>query len=640
MRAVRKTHLDPKDLPAVEALTLRRIAACVRPYSLRAAIVIACIAVGAVLNLVPSWFAKRIVDEAIPSRDVTRLWLYCAGMVVGPIVAGLFQVAQKYGAETIGQSVMCDLRVALYRHLHALPFAFFTAQKPGEAVSYVLNDVQGVGSAVSSTLVDLSQSIIVLGSTLAFLVLLDWRLALVAVAMLPLFVTPTRRVGRKRKALKRSVQARISELTGMLTETLSISGVLLVKVFGVEDLEVRRFQQKAAEIKRLSLEQTLAGRWFQMLLGLFESIGPALVFALGGWLVVAGRIPLGTVVAFITVLKRLYNPASQLAGVHVDLMTSYAYFDRVFDVLDRVPAISDATDATDEVPQRGTIELRDVSFGYGDTPDTLSKISITIPAGIKVGVVGPSGAGKSTLAALVLRLYDPTAGVVRIDGTDIRRLKLASLRETIAVVTQDTFLMCASVLDNLRYARPSATRAEVEQAARRAQIHDVIAALPEGYDTIVGERGYRISAGERQRLAIARAILKNPRILIFDEATSSLDSVSEQKVLRALAPLLEHRTSLVIAHRLATVRDADLILVMHRGRIAERGTHDELIGLNGLYARLWRAQVRARRRDVTRVVAQRARRGSGLETNEQQPIGPIYDARMTRGEPARQFSVA
>jgi ATP-binding cassette subfamily B protein len=602
MRAVRKTHLDPKDLPALDRVTLRRIAFCVRPYALRAAVVVACIAAGAILNLIPSWFAKRIVDVAIPAHDLTRLWIYCAAMIAGPVVAGLFQVGQKYGAESIGQSVMCDLRVALYRHLHAMPFAFFTAQRPGEAVSYVLNDVQGVGSAVSSTLVDLSQSLIVLTSTLTFLVWLDWRLALVAVAMLPLFVVPTRRVGRRRKALKRTVQARIGELTGMLTETLSISGALLVKVFGVEDFEVRRFQEKSSEIKRLSLEQTLTGRWFQMLLGLFESIGPALVFALGGWLVVAGRLPLGTVVAFVTVLKRLYNPASQLAGMHVDLMTSYAYFDRVFDVLDRVPEIADAPDAIAAVPRHGAIELRNVSFSYDAAAPSLSNIAISIPAGSKVGIVGPSGAGKSTLAALVLRLYDPTDGVVRIDGTDVRRLKLASLRQAIAIVTQDTFLMCASVLDNLRYANPAATRAEVEDAARQAHIHDVIAALPDGYDTIVGERGYRFSAGERQRIAIARAILKNPRILILDEATSSLDSMSEEHVLAGFAALRDRCTSLMIAHRLATVRDADVILVMDHGRIVERGTHDQLMRFDGLYAQMWHAQVRE---DHTRV----ARRG-------------------------------
>jgi ATP-binding cassette subfamily B protein len=347
---------------------------------------------------------------------------------------------------------------------------------------------------------------------------------------------------------------------------------------------------KAEEIKSLSLEQSLVGRWFQMLLGLFESAGPAIVFAVGGLLVIKGQIALGTVIAFVTVLKRLYGPARQLAGVHVDLMTSYAYFERVFGVLDRMPSIRDARNAVPLPAVRGHVEIRDVSFTYDDCDETLSNINLEIPAGATVGIVGPSGAGKSTIASLVMRLYDPTEGSIAIDGVDLRQVTSSSLRDSIAVVTQETFLFHTTVLENLRYAKPSASAADVQDAARRAQIHDVIASLPEGYETVVGERGYRFSAGERQRLAIARAILKDPRMLILDEATSSLDSDSERKVQQALAPLCKGRTTLVIAHRLSTVRDADLIVVVDRGRIVERGTHDDLIRQAGLYAWLWRVQ--------------------------------------------------
>jgi ATP-binding cassette subfamily B protein len=592
VRHVRKPVIDPKDLPSIESATLRRILGHIAPYRWRAFFVVGCVLGAALLNLTAPWFVKRIVDVAIPNRDVALLLFYCVGMVIGPLAAGLLQVAQKYSAENIGQQVMLDLRIKVYRQLHDMPFDFFAKQKPGEAVSHVLNDVQGVGGVVSNTLVDLAQNTIVLSCTLIFIFALDWRLALVAVSFLPLFVASTRRVGRARKRLKRIVQSRTSELTGMLTETLSVSGALLVKVFGREQAEVQRFSEKLHELKNLSLEQSLVGRWFQMVLGLFESIGPALAFALGGALVIRGHLPLGTVVAFVTVLKRLYGPASQLASAHVDLKTSYAYFDRIFAVMDRTPEIRNAEDAV--IPSRivGDVEFRGVSLAYDDAGDVLSRINLNVPAGATIGLVGPSGAGKTSLVSLVMRLYDPTSGAVLVDGIDVRDLQIEALRERIAVVTQDTFLLNATVLDNLRYAKPAASKTDIEDAARRAQIHDVIAELPHGYDTVVGDRGYRFSAGERQRLAIARAILKNPKILILDEATSSLDVGSEQKVQEALTLLMRGRTSFVIAHRLATVRDADCIVVMKNGRITETGSHDQLLASRGLYAWMWRAQAR------------------------------------------------
>ena len=587
-----KTYINPTPLPDVERTTVCRILSYVVPYRARAAGVLCCIVAASVLNLAVPWFAKQIVDVAIPRGDMRLLWLYCAGMLAGPVAAGLLQVAQKYGAETIGQGVMFDLRMALYRRLHEMPFAFFARQAPGESMSRVLSDVQGAGGVVGDTLVDIAQNAVVLGVTTAFVLALDWRLALVAVVFLPIFIMPTRRVGKRRKALKRRVQERVGELTGILTETLSVSGALLVKVFGGERAEIDRFEKKAAEIRRLSLEQSLVGRWFKMLLGLFEAIGPAIVFGFGGFLVMNRAIPLGTVVAFVTVLKRLYSPASQLANVHVDLLTGYAYFDRVFEMLDRRVPMQDLPSAI--VPSRfdGRLEFNDVSFSYGDGVEALTKINLTVPAGSIVALVGPSGAGKTTLASLVPRLYDPTNGAVMVDGLDARHIGLAALRAHIAVVTQETFLFHATVLENLRYGRPSASQAEVEAAARRAHIDAVIAALPEGYQTLVGERGYRFSGGERQRLAIARAILKNPRILILDEATSSLDSAAEQQVQAALAPLLKGRTSLIIAHRLSTIRHADLIVVLDGGRIVERGTHEQLLAHGGLYAWLWCAQAR------------------------------------------------
>jgi ATP-binding cassette, subfamily B, bacterial len=592
LKRVTKSRINPQDLPPLATPTLRRILAYIRPYSVRAAGVVACMIGVAVLNLALPWFIKHIVDTAIPNGDLPLLWLCCLGMIVGPLLAGFVRVAQKYGAESIGQDVMLDLRTALYERLHAMPFGFFTKQKPGEAVSHVLNDVQGVGDVVSGTLADVAQNTIVLVSTVAFMMALDWRLALAAIAALPLFIAPTGRVGQARKAVKRRTQARTSELTGIITETLSVSGALLVKVFDNAEHEVRRFRRKAEELRGLALEQSLVGRWFRMLLGVCESMGPAIVFAFGGWLVVRGEIQLGTVVALVTAMKRLYTPASDLASMHVDLMTSYAYFERVFAVLDRTEAAKDEVGTRPIAGVAGRIEFKNVSFAYDGAMPALSHVDFTIREGMTVGIVGPSGAGKSTLAALLLRLYNPTSGFVLVDGLDVRRATRSSLLANVAVVTQETFLFHASVLENLRYGRPAASREDVEYAARRAQIHDTIAALPDGYDTLVGERGYRFSAGERQRLAIARAVLKNPRILILDEATSALDSISERQVQESLAPLLHGRTSLIIAHRLSTIRDADMILVLDGGRLVEQGTHDELLAREGHYSWLWRSQAR------------------------------------------------
>ena len=547
----------------------------------------------AVLSLASPWFVKRVVDVALPNRDLPLLWWCCAGMIAGPLLAEFVRVGQKYAAETIGQDVMLDLRTALYRRFHEMPFASFTRLQSGQAVSHVLNDVQGVGDAVSGTLADVVQNTVVVLSAAAFMFALDWRLALVAVGALPLMIVRTRRVGRTRKAIKRRVQARTSELTGVVTETLSISGALLVRAFDSSETEVTRFRRHAEELKRLALEQALVGRWFRMLLRAFESVGPAIVFAFGGWLIVRGQIPLGTVVALATLMKRVYNPASDLASVHVDLMTSYAYFERVFGILDRTEPPQDTIAPAKLGRVAGRLEFRNVSFAYDDESGAaLSAVNVTILEGTTVGIVGASGAGKTTLGALIMRLYDPTDGAVFVDGTDLRRVCLSSLRANIAVVTQETFLLRASVLENLRYGNRSASLAEIEDAARRAQIHDRIVALPDGYHTLVGERGYRLSAGERQRIAIARAILKDPRILILDEATSALDSVSERQLQQSVTPLLDGRTSVIITHRLATIRDADLILVLDRGAIIERGTHDELLAHNGRYAWLWRAQAR------------------------------------------------
>jgi ATP-binding cassette, subfamily B, bacterial len=575
----------------IERVTLGRILSYFRPYRRQVALVMSSIGLGALAGGMPPLFIKRIVDHAIPNHRVSELAWLCAGMVLGPLLAGLLGVAHKYLAAWIGEQVMYDLRLELFAHVQRQSLAFFANAKPGEVISRVLTDVQGIGQALQDNLVKLLQNALTLTVTVVLLLVLDWRLALVALSALPLFVFPARKVGRQRKQLKKQTQARMAELTGILMETLSVSGVLLIKVFGARKRETRRLREKAQELQAASLRQNLVGRWFQMLMKLFEDLGPALVYGVGGYLVIRGEVGLGTVLAFVALLKKLYSPASDLAGVHVDIVTSYGYFERVLAVLDLEPAIKNAPDAVTLEEVQGALKFENVSFSYGDEQATLSNIDLDIAPGESVAVVGPSGAGKSTLAALTLRLYDPSAGRILLDGHDYRQIKLKTLRQHIAVVSQETYLFHASIADNLRYARPEATPEELEQAARAAQIHDFIASLPQGYQTLVGERGYRLSGGERQRIAIARAILANPKILILDEATSALDSTNERLIQAALEPLLAGRTSLIIAHRLSTIQKANRIVSIDQGRIVEVGNHRTLLERRGLYARLYEQQM-------------------------------------------------
>jgi ATP-binding cassette subfamily B protein len=571
---------------------LPRILGYFRPYWRLWSVVLALLAVSNVLGLVPPLLMRSAVDQAIPSGNLELLVLLAVGMVAFPLFGELLGVARNYLVNRIGQGIMFDLRNQLYAHLQSMSLRFFTSTKTGDMMSRLNNDVSGVQGVVSDMVIEVVGSLVMLVSTLVLVFAMDWRLALLSLVTIPLYILPMRRVGRIRHRLSKETSEKQGELSALMQETLSISGALLMKAFTRERWERSRFQEKNRELMDLQLRQSLVGRWFFMFLRVFGALGPALIFGVGGWLVIRGELTLGTIIAFTSLIGRLYGPASTLANVHVDLMRSFALFERLFEYLDMHPEIADRPGAVALPAVRGAIRFEQVSFEYVQGRHALQDVSFEVQPGQLVALVGPSGAGKTTVTYLVPRFYDVTAGSIQVDGHDVREVTVESLRRHVGMVTQESFLFHATVRENLLYANPEASQAQVEAACRAAYIHDFIVGLPEGYETVVGERGYRLSGGEKQRLAIARVILKDPAILLLDEATSSLDSRSEALIQAALTPLMEGRTSLVIAHRLSTILAADLILVFDRGHLVERGSHAELLEHGGLYARLYHQQFR------------------------------------------------
>jgi len=531
--------------------------------------------------------------------------LLILGMVAAAVGGGLIGVLQSYISNRISQGIMFDLRNQLFARVVQQTVAFFTRTRTGDVMSRLSNDVNGVQSVVSDTIFSLVANLAVALSTVALMLTFHWGLTLLALLVLPAFVLPTRRVGQATFDARKRTQGKLAELTAYMQEILGISGILLVKAFVKERREQGRFKSLNAELRDLNIRQAMIGRWFFMLMGVLGTAGPAALWLYGGYLALTGAVSVGTVVTFATVLlARLYGPVGALANLQVNVVGSLALFQRLFEYLDLPIEIADRPGALQLETVRGAVVFEDVSFTYasGDRP-ALGALSFAIEPGQLVALVGPSGAGKTTVTALLPRFYEPQRGIIRIDGHDIRDLALESLGRQMGMVFQDTFLFHASIRDNLLYARPEATQAEIEAAARAAHIHDFILTLPEGYDTLVGERGHRLSGGEKQRVAIARVILKNPRVLILDEATSNLDSESEQLIQAALKPLFAGRTSIVIAHRLSTILAADQILVLAEGRLVEQGTHYELLGRSGLYASLYRRQFQAAERDVAIRVA-------------------------------------
>jgi ATP-binding cassette subfamily B protein len=577
--------------------TARRVVPLFRPYRAQVAAVVALIVVTSTIGIINPLLIQVVFNKALfvaGGPNLQLLVILVAIMAVVPIVNGAIGILQTYETTRVGQQVMRDLRDRLYAHLQTLPLAFFTATKTGEIQSRLANDVGGVQSVVTTTASTILANVVIFTSTVVAMVILSWQLTIVALITVPAFFWLTKTVGERRRQVARSTQESLAAMSALSEETLSVSGVLLAKAFGNQARDTTRYHQENQRLADLEVRQQMIGQGFYAIVQAFLSITPAAVYLIAGLLLAHGTtISAGTVVAFTTLQTRLYFPIGQLLQVSVELRSSLALFDRIFEYLDVVPDIVDAPDAVDlpASSSGGRVALRAVYFRYpGAQHDALAGVSLDAGPGQLVALVGPSGAGKTTISYLIPRLYDVSGGSVQIDGLDVRHVHQASLAATIGFVTQESYLFHDSILANIRYGRPTASLAEVEEAARAAYIHDRVMEFPDGYDTIVGERGYRLSGGEKQRLAIARVLLHDPRILILDEATSALDTASEREVQKALDALMGSRTTVAIAHRLSTIVNADIINVIDDGRVVESGTHSSLLREGGLYASLYQEQ--------------------------------------------------
>jgi ATP-binding cassette subfamily B protein len=578
----------PEDIPSTP-VSLRRVARLFVAYRARLGLLLALIFLAAGLGVISPFLLREVLDNAIPKRNTTLLSELVLGMIALSVITSVIGVAQTLISNQVGQRVMHDLRASVYAHLQRMSLAFFTHTRTGEVQSRIANDIGGIDSVVTSTATSIVQNVTTVVATVVAMFLLDWRLAAFSLVLLPFFVWLTRRVGEERRRIQSVRQSRLADMSTLVEESLSVSGILLGKTMGRSPELVRRFSGESGELADLEVRARMAGRWRMASVQMSFAIMPAAVYWFAGENIASGghAISIGTVVAFTTLQTRVLFPIQSLLSVGLEVQTSMALFGRIFEYLDLPVEIAERPGARALASVRGDVRLENVWFRYApDSPWTLEQISAEVPAGTSTALVGETGSGKTTLAYLVARLYEPERGCVSIDGVDIRDVTLQSLAATVGLVSQETYLFHASIRENLRFACPDASDEEIEDAARAAQIHELISSLPDGYDTPVGERGYRFSGGEKQRMAIARTVLRNPPVLILDEATSALDNETERAVQQALDDLARGRTTIAIAHRLSTIRDADQILVLDAGRIVERGTHDELVQTGGRYAAL------------------------------------------------------
>lgn len=590
------TDEEKANKPKVTKELLLRIAGYLKPYRFQFVLVFITILLSSVVGLLPSIITGKIVDEALVNPNMKMLIQLCLSAFAAVLVSQIIGVLESYINSWISQKIIFDMKNQMYGHLQSMPHAFFTTEKQGDIITRMNTDINGVSSVISGTLTSIVSNTATLVTTVVALFTMCWQLAIVGMLVIPLLIFPSRVVGNQRFKLATKSQAKHDEMNQVINETLSVSGSMLVKIFTREKKEYDNFVKVNDEVTKLSLKEARSGKWFFVVMGMFTQIGPLLIYLTGGYLLITRTdlgLTVGTITATVALINRLYRPVESLLNMGVDFTRSLALFTRIFDYLDRPVTIKSPENGLKPNLENQDIKYENVEFFYSEDKPLLTDVNFTVPGGAMYAIVGPSGSGKSTVVNMIPRLYDVISGKVTIGGVDVKDMDLTWLRSKIGVVTQDTYLFNGTIIDNLKYAKEDATMEEIMDACKKASIHDFIMSQPQGYDTQVGNRGLKLSGGEKQRISIARVILKDPEILILDEATSALDSISESAIQEALETMMQGRTSIVIAHRLSTILKADKILVVANGVIAEQGTHDELLDMDGIYRDLYETQFRA-----------------------------------------------